>query len=302
MSPPRAPVMSPPRAPVMSPPRAPGASAGKWASFDRLRLLAVVDIVAFHVDPTGPRPLLGVGLPIFLVLGLAFGVRRDPPAPAGSFVRRRLVRLGIPWLFWSAVYAFTVDRFRPVMLAMGTSAHLWFLPYFALAGVVLLGVHHAVAHLPRGRVAAVAAALGLAAAAAIHPVTGLGHPVRAWLFGLPALCFGLAAGRLMEAERPRPLLWLPVALPLAVAIDGGTLGRYAAATALVALALAWPGRPGRWTTVLTRNRYGVYCVHPLFCALPPLVALPPWPRVIAVLILSFATVALIRRTPLRTCV
>jgi hypothetical protein len=113
---------------------------------DYCRLIAAFGIVWFHTEAPGFR-IAYAALPFFLVL-LAM------PSRAGLGERAR--QLLVPFAVWSVIYALLLmltavkndlDIFgwwRPQMIVMGTSIHLWFLPFaflVALAAPFLRGKH-----------------------------------------------------------------------------------------------------------------------------------------------------------------
>src|SRR5262249_45425125 len=136
---------------------------------------------------------------------------RPTAADGGAWLRRRAVRLLVPWLFWSlaiaGVFALrATQRGEPAwgwtkatMLLYGPEIHLWFLPFLlvATAGVraagVLLSQH------PARNVATGAFALG-AVALALCPLTAIGWPFEQGGFSVPALCLGFGRGRLLSID------------------------------------------------------------------------------------------------------
>lgn len=130
-------------------------------SFDLLRALATVSVVALHVAgpvlyeygslPAGEwwtanaiDSAVRFSVPIFLMLTGALLLPRMEPA--GQFLKRRFARLLWPFIFWSVVYlgvamyfstadtdivSFLVRRFKT-----GASFHLWYV--YMLIGIYLL--------------------------------------------------------------------------------------------------------------------------------------------------------------------
>lgn len=96
-------------------------TGGRIASLDFARVAAMLAVVTIHVtstylDAASGYLLLGRNLafylnqitrssvPLFLLLsGLSLGLAQRPMA-AGAFYRRRLSKIGLPYLFWFAVY------------------------------------------------------------------------------------------------------------------------------------------------------------------------------------------------------
>ncbi|MGB0768015.1 MAG: acyltransferase family protein [Phycisphaeraceae bacterium] len=122
----------------------------RYPWLDVLRALAIGDIVGIHV--AGFHPMLGMGLPVFLLCTFALGAKRTPPHPWKQNAIRRASRLLIPWLVWSAFYGVvnTVraarsgnERFGDLTnpelawLWTGTEVLLWYLPFAFLAEVLI---------------------------------------------------------------------------------------------------------------------------------------------------------------------
>ncbi|HXK84656.1 MAG TPA: hypothetical protein PLS82_01345 [Phycisphaerae bacterium] len=88
--------------PVSGEKRPPSRKAEHFFWLDRLRFVAMLDIVAMHT--VGNHLLHGVGLPMLLLISVALQAARVPPAAPGAVLARRARRLLVPWLFWCAVY------------------------------------------------------------------------------------------------------------------------------------------------------------------------------------------------------
>ena len=84
-------------------PAAQTATRLRFENWDRLRVVAALDTVALHL--TDRHALLGVGLPLFLMLSVALGVSRPAPPSTERFVRRRIDRVIVPWIFWALAIA-----------------------------------------------------------------------------------------------------------------------------------------------------------------------------------------------------
>ncbi len=66
--------------------------------WNRLRLLALVDVTAFHL--TGSHGFFGVGLPLFLLLSLGLIAPNPDPSPRAVVYERRVRRTLSPGVFW----------------------------------------------------------------------------------------------------------------------------------------------------------------------------------------------------------
>lgn len=309
----------------------PRAKAPRLANVERLRLLAMFEIVAFHVSGafgTNARlPVLaGLGLPSFLLLNNAFNYTLSERMGPRPFLRVKVSRLVLPWIVWSALYAAIgmLERLRHGerlgegfsfwMIVGGTYDHLWFVP-FALFGSVLVVGLQAKTRSWRVNVvvgAALAAGLGIVALCALVLATQpVDWPALQWLFALPSPLLGFAIGRAVLAPDAKLLRRLALVLtPLALAAVGWgwfepdieMVRRYLVSLAIVTLAFIWPGEPDRFSMRLTALLFGVYLVHPLYVRLYQAIHLPEVPLVILtalVFALTAVTVFLLGRTRLR---
>ncbi|MEO0515500.1 MAG: acyltransferase [Planctomycetota bacterium] len=207
----------------------------RYPVLDALRVVAMMDIVSVHV--TGRYLLWGMGLPVFIIVAIALGVRK-PTLPGWSELpgaaRKRALRVLVPWGVWSVFFGInrvfwagvdpekTVEGlFYPWMILGGTSMHLWFLPFIFVAELAVLGLLAPLQRVPTGVV--IAGAVGVAigcivltgaiyddAAAVYGPMsmrsedyaeraTLYGWTVRkSWLFGTASVCLGVALGRTLS--------------------------------------------------------------------------------------------------------
>jgi fucose 4-O-acetylase-like acetyltransferase len=259
---------------------------------DQLRWAASLDVVSFHVSgsPAGigvhKHLLFGIGLPIFLLLTTTLAARSREPSPLRGLARRKLGRLLVPWVVWSALFgAFSVvlarkhglpgfGWFAPRMLVLGTFYHLWYLPAAFLAtlavngGVALLrGVPDAVAVAAGG-----GTALALLELGAFDVGSHVPQHFHTWWTALPAIPLGVALGRLLPrgpGARPRVVLLAAAgAFALGAAAIAQFQGvhlaaRYASSAALLSLAFAAGGTPWPWTRRIPTYTMGIYLVHPL---------------------------------------
>lgn len=302
------------------------------ANLDRLRVLAIVDVIAFHLDffDNAGHVFFGMGLPIFLMLTCALGVRRPTLPPAATFIDRRVKRLLLPWLTWWGVYAAflmlranlgqyttpTFAWFEPLMPLYGPAIELWFLPFAFAAGITTYGV---VQLTQRGHAAIVIAGsltLGGAvlAAAEFLDWSSYRDPFAQWFFGAAAILFGVALGRVLRAmprvaSPPRKPLLVAAALSLCLWLAGMvwaanelyTISRYFLALGLILAALAFPGNRDRVTEALLPTLFGVYLVHALVISVGKhqLADMPRLAAVAVVFAVSVAAVMIMRKTPLR---
>lgn len=300
---------------------------GRVAGFDALRLVSLTAIVAYHAGAPGAE-YTSWRLPTLAIISASLAAGRDP-RPFPGQVRRSAARLLAPWAFWCGVYGAIelashlrlgvsiVDELGPRVLLTGTSIHLWYLP-FAFAMMLFINLSRRltsrVGPAPFSFAAVAIAVAMLAALAVDKPYQGdAGMPGPQWLRCLPAVFLGLGMGTAMRHDvlgRPAP-----VALALATAAASGAIAaglhddlavRYALAALLVAAAASWRFDPPRWLTPVVGMGMGVYlvhiAVHRAVYAVSNRLPTPDLPHLgqgLAVILLSFALVAVLSRTPLR---
>jgi len=220
----------------------------RYPLLDALRIVAMMDIVSIHV--TEQYLLRGAGLPVFIIVAIALGVRKPgltPPGQLPDAAHRRAWRVLWPWLVWSAFFAADrafwtwldprktpSDYFYPWMLAGGTAMHLWFLPFIFVAELAVLGLLWPLRKLPAGVVVGGALALALGGIHLTGAVYDANAPIydamwqvetydaraatwgwvirKSWLFGVASVCIGVAVGRVLSLDTStRPRRWLLVA-------------------------------------------------------------------------------------------
>jgi surface polysaccharide O-acyltransferase-like enzyme len=309
--------------------------AARLANVERLRIIAMLEIVTFHVggafDGIEYRlPIVGgLGLPVFLLLNNAFNTTLSERMGTRPFLDLKVTRLVLPWLIWCGVYAGLVvaeklrhdeplsDAFSPWMIIGGTYEHLWFVPFALFGSLLIAGVQTRT----KGVQHRLMVAMMLGVGAAIVLIGGwisrsahLEWPVAQWLFALPSPVLGFALGRVLLA-RDRPmlqklalLLILIAAAALALTSTGAvpeTARRYAVSMALVGLFFLWPGSVDAFSRRVTPLLFGVYLTHPLLVRLYQAAHLPELPTALLgglIFVLSALLVEALRRSPLRRLV
>ncbi len=298
----------------------------RLANVERLRLVAMLEIVAFHVSEKRLPLVAGLGLPTFLLLNGAFNCTLSERMGTRPFVRVKVTRLLVPWLVWSLVYALVVllqrmrhgepiaEGFSAWMVVGGTYPHLWFVPFALCAGVFAALLRRSTRELPVGPVIVATLALGVAVvvvnAARLRSGT-IEWPLLQWLFALPSSLLGFALGAsLLTPTR----MWLRgvlilaglgtvaclLVLPWQTPPDLAT--RYALSLSLVCLAFLWPGRADPLSQRATPLLLGVYLSHPLIVRVYQATHWPEPPLALYALLIfavSAALVVLLRRTPLK---
>src|SRR6188768_3405021 len=79
-------------------------SSPRLANVERLRLVAMLEIVAFHASEQRLPIVAGLGLPVFLLLNNAFNCTLAERRGTKAFLDAKVSRLLVPWLVWSVVY------------------------------------------------------------------------------------------------------------------------------------------------------------------------------------------------------
>jgi surface polysaccharide O-acyltransferase-like enzyme len=325
----------PPNLPVEAAPAPRREPSERLANVERLRIVAMLEIVTFHVggavatDPYRLPIVGGLGLPVFLLLNNAFNCTLSERMGTRAFLDLKVSRLLLPWLIWSGVYGGIVlaeklrhdeplaDAFSPWMIIGGTYTHLWFVPFALFGSLLIAGLQVRTKALPHPRMAAVTLALGaaltLAGAWLLH-VHDIQWPLLQWLFALPSPLLGFALGRVLLSRDRRLLSRLAVSLSvLAAGIWAASLvaavpemdRRYAVSMALVASFFLWPGKADALSRRLTPLLFGVYLVHPLLMRIYQAAHLPELPvALLGVVIFAVAAllVELLRRSPLKRLV
>ena len=329
-----APVLAPARHDVdVAPRREP---AERLANVERLRIVAMLEIVTFHVGGAmGTEeyrlPIVGgLGLPVFLLLNNAFNCTLAERRGTRAFLDAKVSRLLLPWLVWSVVYAGVVvaERLRhdePVAevflswrtLLGGTYTHLWFVPFALFGSVLIAGLQVNTSAVSQRLMAALSLVLGglfVLIDARILAATASQWPLQQWLFALPSLLLGFGLGRVLLANDRRLARGLAALLSL-VAIALVAAGwlvpmsemgrRYAVSMALVGAFFTWPGSSDALSRRLTPLLFGIYLTHPLVLRLYQAAHLPyVQPALLGVVVFAAAAllVDVLRRTPLRSVV
>ncbi|MBB6431566.1 acyltransferase [Algisphaera agarilytica] len=217
---------------------APSASAKpspRYPLLDALRIVAMMDIVSIHV--TKHYLLWGMGLPVFIIVAVALGVRKPELPGWGELpeaARKRAARVLWPWVVWTVFFGLNrvfwagldpeksvEGLFYPWMILGGTSMHLWFLPFIFVAELAVLGLLAPLRRVPTGVIIAVSIALAtgcivLTGAMYDQATTVYGGMTmgsddyaeraalygwtvrKSWLFGTASVFLGIALGRTLS--------------------------------------------------------------------------------------------------------
>lgn len=255
---------------------------------ERLRLIATVEIVAFH-SITPPEWILGFSLPYFIALSIALNVRPDRGISFSDYIADKAKRILLPWVFWCVVFGLIngantlrlgidlADRFSFSMVLYGTSIHLWFLPFLFAAQIFCETINRVTKgwSFVRLSVVLLPLAAGVFYVSPIQPSWIPQPPAYQWGFGFAVLLPSLLVGRahLLPSDSQRKgwlLFWTATgcalsALGWAISVDEYRFwGMAIAALGVVYLA---PGSSDRITEMLSPLTYGIYLIHPIFILL-----------------------------------
>ncbi|GLS85402.1 hypothetical protein GCM10010873_03750 [Cypionkella aquatica] len=283
-------------------------------SVDLARFLACFGIVAAHVYALVDDWAGHLSLGLFLVLTGFLAMQSFQRAGGNYNFVTRAQRLLLPWLFWSAFFRLidlkvsdSPEKWQilhdPWTLFVGSAIHLWFLPFVALAMLLVKPVGRFVTTPAR-----LAAALAVVVVVSV-PMFWAMHvykppaPLTQWLYSLPVYTLGLLVGIAHPMGRS---IW-PIIAGAAMA-----LGAY----------MVTEAEPWAWTLfgavllfeafwrvqmqhkalpLLGQAAFGIYLLHPFFMLVTYKLAGPGVDKMIATLAtfgMSWATVVLLRRIPI----
>lgn len=264
----------------------PVTKAARLANVERLRVLAMLEIVRYH-DHDDRLPWVGgLGLPTFLLLTAIFNCTLTERRGVVRFLADKRERLFLPWIFWSLVYAgvLLISAHRHgqdlgsvlswEMILAGTNSHLWFVPFAMFSAGIVAGAQLATRRLLDRWVAFSATLLGaiVLVGFGLMPEVDRTPPIPQWMLALPSTFFGFALGRFTLANGG-----IPAArdmLPLAIVCAAGALvfgllapnmliWRYCVSLLLVFVVFLVPGKPDPISRFLSPLLFGIYLMHHL---------------------------------------
>lgn len=295
----------------------------RFANLDRLRLLALIEVVTFHA--TGEHILLGAGLPIFMILTVALNARPTQSAIA-PFARRKLRSFLVPWATWSAMYALSYIAaalvhghglwgwFEPIMLIVGTQRHLWYLIFAFVGSLLAFVVRRRTSGVHPAMIVVLGSMLGCGVMLLEREFGGSPSRASEWLLALPAIPIGISLGRCLFIENSQARAWLTLLLfccsvagmmVLEYADSDFSAERYVYALGPVCVCAIYRGKADRLTGYFTRLRLGIYLIHPLIVSAIHLAhedTANPVLRATASAIGATAITAIVMKTPLRRLV
>jgi hypothetical protein len=255
----------------------------RYVNVDRLRLLALADIISFHAR--GEHLIAtGLGLPTFLLFTIALNARPHAGVSSGKFIRRKVAAFLIPWALWSIVYGLVqtighiahheppFEWFQPVMFLLGTSTHLWYLIFAAVGSIAAFSIDRGLAH--RGTLTVVIL-MSLLGGGIMIPERLFGAPpprLDDWLMALPSIPIGVSLGRCLIIEdfmqrAKYTAIAVAISISCMVILEAAN-SAYSADRYIISLipagsAVVWRGKRDRITTFLSRMSFGIYLIHPL---------------------------------------
>lgn len=248
----------------------PGERAPKFYSLELLRFICAFSIVWGHLG--APHAIVAyAGLDTFIILSVALSTRAATRQDFGTFMMRRMIRIFIPWVIWSAFYLFfrglrdgwhTMFQLTdPAWLLIGPEIHLWFLPFILISAPFA----YIAMHLPHGRVfGAIMVVVTLPLSCGLYYVEWnamLSPPWTQWCFALPPLFYAVIR---VSGRR-----WGPSFLLVGTLIGMTLLGHPEPAWFLILSAVLFEvflhfDKIGRWAGPLGDAAFGIYVLHPFF--------------------------------------
>jgi peptidoglycan/LPS O-acetylase OafA/YrhL len=285
-------------------------------AIDLVRFIAAFGVVAAHSFAAEQDWIGHLSLGLFLTLTAFLSVQSMQRAGGQFPWIARARRLVLPWLFWSLFFRLVDLRISddpekwqvltdPWTLLIGSTIHLWFLPFVMLAMVLVEPSGRMLKRAEDVRIASVMLVALSLPLFWIHRNLALPEPVSQWTYGLPLYVYGLLLGHAHAMNRPG---W-PLAAIVVVSIGGfavtGHVWSLMPFVAAVAFELAWrfPARgpaQARWMKPFGEVSFGIYLVHPFFALLCWKLLggdMNLWLLLVLTFVMSWAATWVMRRSP-----
>ncbi|GEM_PF-1144171 len=299
--------------------------SGRIAGPEWLRFFCSIGIVWFHAKaPAGDCAY--AALPALMMLSVYLAASRSHAAfGERAIVRRRVMRLILPWLFWSAIYGLATcincrcngqiwhEDLRLWMLFAGTALHLWYLPAaFVCTTLVALGARKLCFR--RQWLAcltwAVVGAVAILVSSYLEAGTaGRILPLAQWLFVAPSVPLALALATIPRGPGRWPRVCASMAIVAAVvlacvvALERGAPGLtipYSIGIVACTASIHATCRASAFTVWVSGLSFGCYLTHPLVIALLGKAAeLSPTCLAVTASAISLAVTAVLRVTYIR---
>lgn len=296
------------------------------ASIEWLRFIAAFGIVWFHAENAPWRSLGYAGLPIFVLVFCALIVIHFKDSQFSDYATKRSIRLLIPWVFWSIVFAaMKVGRYfltgthslgTPTWneFLVGGNIHLWFLPFAFILSLVLYWMCKLAFKLNKTiaviSISLIFMILSLYTTGYLSKYVALSPPFVQWSFAVSCLPLGFCLGYIYRtmADNSKYLAYgivyglvVVVCIYLHIIWDNTLLMPYGLGLLLTILALIIPfpyEQSGRFLGSLT---YGIYLIHPLVMFAVSRVPFLQTPllTILATFLLSALIIYALRQTRLR---
>ena len=245
-------------------------------AIDLARFIASFGVVAAHAFVLENDWVGHISLGLFLIL-TAFLAMQSAQRAGGRYpFLARAKRLVLPWLAWSLFFRLVLLKVSddpgkwqllsdPWSLLVGSTIHLWFLPFVMLAMALVEPVERLVTT-PRRLVLALLALVVLSAPLFWAHDLGLHAPLPQWSFGFPVYILGLLLGVAHPMGRAAwPVLTAVAMSGLGFLISGGGAWALTVAGSVLAFEAFWRlPMQGKWLPPLGRAAFGIYLIHPFF--------------------------------------
>jgi membrane-bound acyltransferase YfiQ involved in biofilm formation len=245
-------------------------------AIDLARFIASFGVVVAHVFAMENDWVGNLSLGLFLILAAFLAMQSMQRSGRYPFVARAK-KLVLPWLFWSAVFRVVLLKVSddpgkwqvlsdPYSLLVGSSVHLWFLP-FVMGAMTLVEPTGRLIRTPARLIVALAGLLMVSALLFwTREQASLPVPGPQWLYALPVYALGLLLGVAHPMART---FWVVAAAAgmsvVAYVLSGGALWAFTILAAVLVFEAFWrmPWR-GAWLPFLGQVAFGIYLVHPFF--------------------------------------